>query len=281
MQIVIVGAGGMLGRDVSKALGERHPSTVCATRDEIDITDYWGTRWELERLHADVVVNCAAFTDVDGCETQAEKAFQVNAEGPGNLARACTEVGARIVHLSTDFVFDGSGETPYREQDPTNPQSVYARSKLEGEQQVTAGNPDHVILRCAWLYGPGGRNFISAILKAARAGEPVRVVTDQRGTPTYTHDLALAVARILGIKAAGVVHFANSGVCSRYEFAQEALRLAGLEAPLEPIHTAQLQDRPARRPAFSALDTGKFTELTGILPRPWQETLVDYLKETS
>jgi dTDP-4-dehydrorhamnose reductase len=281
MQIVIVGAGGMLGRDVSKALGERHPSTVCATRDEIDITDYWGTRWELERLNADVVVNCAAFTDVDGCETQAEKAFQVNAEGPGNLARACTEVGARIVHLSTDFVFDGSAETPYREQDPTNPQSVYARSKLEGEQQVMAGNPDHVILRCAWLYGPGGRNFISAILEAARAGEPVRVVTDQRGTPTYTHDLALAVARIVGVKAAGVIHFANSGVCSRYEFAQEALQLAGLEAPLEPIHTAQLQDRPARRPAFSALDTGRFTELTGILPRPWQETLVDYLKETS
>ncbi len=281
MQIVIVGAGGMLGRDVSEVLGERYPSTVCATRDEIDITDYWETRWELERLAANVVVNCAAFTDVDGCETETEKAFQVNAEGAGNLARACAEVGARILHVSTDFVFDGNQQRPYREEDPTNPQSAYARSKLEGEQQVRAGNPDHVILRCAWLYGPHGRNFISAILGKAHAGQPVQVVTDQRGTPTYAHDLALAVDRILGTRVTGVVHFANSGVCTRYEFAQEALRLAGLEAPLEPIRTAELQDRPAQRPAFSALDSGRFTEITGVLPRPWQETLVDYIKATS
>jgi len=281
MQIVIVGAGGMLGRDVSEVLGERYPNTVCATRDEVDITDYWLTRWELERLEADVVVNCAAYTDVDGCETETETAFQVNAEGAGSLARACAEVGARMVHLSTDFVFDGNQQTPYREEDPTNPQSAYARSKLEGEQQVTAGNPDHVILRCAWLYGPHGRNFISAILEAAGAGGPLRVVTDQRGTPTYTHDLALAVTHILGTKVTGVVHFANSGVCSRYEFAREALRLAGLEVPLEPITTADLKDRPARRPAYSALDTGRFTEITGILPRPWQETLADFIKLTS
>ena len=281
MQIVIVGAGGMLGRDVSEVLGERYPNTVCATRDEIDITDYFHTRWELERLDANAVVNCAAFADVDGCETETEKAFQVNAEGAGNLARACAEIGARVLHVSTDFVFDGNQQIPYREEDPTNPQSAYARSKLEGEQQVRAGNPDHVVLRCAWLYGPHGPNFISAILGTAHAGRPLRVVTDQRGTPTYTHDLALAMDRILGTKATGVVHFANSGVCTRYEFAQEALQLAGLEARLEPIRTADLQDRPAQRPAFSALDSGRFTEITGVLPRPWQETLVDYIKATS
>ncbi len=281
MQIVIVGAGGMLGQDVSEVLGEQHPSAVCATRDEIDITDYWLTRWELERLDADVVVNCAAFTDVDGCETQSEKAFQINAEAAGNLGRACAEVGARLIHLSTDFVFDGNQQLPYREKDQTNPQSTYARSKLEGEQQVAAAHSDHVILRCAWLYGPHGRNFISAILETARAGRPLRVVTDQRGTPTYTHDLALAIVRILACETTGVVHFANSGVCSRYEFAQEALRLAGLEVPMEPIKTTDLPDRPAPRPAFSALDTGRFTELTGVLPRPWQATLVDFLKTTS
>jgi dTDP-4-dehydrorhamnose reductase len=280
-QIVIIGAAGMLGRDVSDILGERHPSTVCATRDEIDITDYWRMRWELERLGADAVVNCAGYTDVDGCESQQEKAFQVNAEGAGNVARACQETGARLLHISTDFVFDGTQEKPYRESDPTNPQSVYARSKLEGEQQVSAIHPGAVILRCAWLYGPHGRNFISTILETARAAKPLRVVTDQRGTPTYTRDLALAIGRILPLEVAGVVHFANSGVCTRYEFAEEALRLAGVEAPMEPIRTSELQDRPARRPAWSALDTGRFTALTGVLPRPWRETLVDYLQETS
>ena len=277
-QIVLVGSRGMLGRHVADVFGEQYPNTVCSTRDEIDITDYWRTRWELERLEADAVVNCAAFTDVDGCETRTEFALEVNAEGAGNLSRACQGIGARILHVSTDFVFDGATSTPYREDDPTNPQSAYARSKLEGERQVAAANPDHVILRTGWLYGPYGHNFIAAILGRARSGKPLQVVNDQRGTPTYTYDLALAMARLVGLDVSGVVHFANSGVCTRYEFAVEALRLAGIDHPVESIGSDQLQGRPAVRPAFSALDTGRFTELTGILPRPWEETLVDYLR---
>ncbi len=275
-QIVIVGSGGMLGRHVTDVFGEKYPNTVCATRDEIDITDYWRTRSELERLGADAVVNCAAFTDVDGCETQKDVAHEVNAEGAGNLSRACREVGARILHVSTDFVFDGNQSTPYREDDPTSPQSIYARSKLEGEQQVAATNPDHLIVRTAWLYGLYGPNFVSAILGAAQSEEPLQVVNDQLGTPTYAYDLALGLARLVGMDTSGVVHFANSGVCTRYEFAVEALRLAGINRPVESVGTDQLQGRPATRPAFSALDTGKFTELTGVLPRPWEEALADY-----
>jgi dTDP-4-dehydrorhamnose reductase len=281
-QIVIVGSAGMLGQDLSDVLLDRHPATVCATRDEIDITDYWRTRWELERLEARTVVNCAAYTDVDGCETYPDRATQVNSVGAGNLARACHEVGARLLHVSTDFVFDGGQDTPYREDDPPHPVSVYGESKLAGERQVAEANPDHLIVRCAWLYGPRGNSFISTILDRARGGEPLRVVEDQCGTPTYTGDLALAIARLLALQATGVVHFANSGVCTRYEFAREALRLAGLEgAVMEPLRSEDLEDRPARRPPYSALDTGRFTELTGVLPRPWQETLSDYLEETS
>jgi dTDP-4-dehydrorhamnose reductase len=133
-------------------------------------------------------------------------------------------------------------------------------------------------VRTAWLYGPYGHNFIAAILGAARAGKPLQVVTDQQGTPTYTYDLALALARLVRLDAAGVVHFANSGVCTRYEFAVEALRQAGIDQSVESIRTEDFQGRPAARPAFSALDTGRFTELTGVLPRPWEEALVDYLQ---
>jgi len=273
MNPVILGAGGMLGRHLGEILQEELPQTVCATRDEVDITDYWELRWELERLAATVVVNCAAYTDVDGCESHPERAREVNAEGAGNVSRACREVGARLIHVSTDFVFDGITRRPYREEDPTHPLSVYGRSKLEGELAVASGTDDHLILRVSWLYGPHGRNFISAILDAARAGRPLRVVDDQTGTPTYTADLSRAIRRLLETDHRGVLHFANTGVCTRLAFASEALRLAGLgRRPVEPICSQDL-DRPARRPEYSALDTGRYLELTGERPRPWQETL--------
>ena len=280
VQPVIVGAEGMLGRQLAEVLVAEHPQTVCAGHDELDITDYWGIRWDLERLQATVVINCAAFTDVDGCESRPDLAQQVNGVGAGNLARACHETEARLIHVSTDFVFDGAEERPYREQAATHPISLYGRSKLEGELEVASAHPDHLILRTSWLYGPHGKNFISAILKAARAGGPLKVVHDQRGTPTYTRDLAEAILRLLSVGARGVMHFANAGVCSRYDFAVEALRLAGMEeVPVESIGSNEL-DRPARRPANSALDASRYTELTGLTPRPWQETLVDYLEAT-
>lgn len=277
MTPVILGAGGMLGRHLTEILEGALPRTVSATRDEIDVTDYFGTRWELERLGATAVINCAAYTDVDGCESQADHAMRVNGEGAGNVSRACKEVGARLIHISTDFVFDGLERRPYREEDATHPISRYGRSKLEGELAVAAGTADHLILRVSWLYGPYGRNFISAVLDAARAGKPLRIVDDQIGTPTYTADLARAIRGLLEIEHRGLLHFANSGECSRLEFATAALRMAGLgSVPVEPIRSDQL-DRPARRPARSSLDTSRYSELTGERPRGWEETLRDYL----
>ena len=277
---VILGAGGMLGRHLAEVLEDELPRTVSATRDEIDITDYWEMRWELERLKASVVINCAALTDVDGCETQEDRARLVNAEGAGNVSRACREVGARLIHISTDFVFDGLQRRPYREEDLTHPISVYGQTKLEGELAVAEGTPDHLIVRASWLYGPHGRNFISAILGAAGSQKPLKIVEDQVGTPTYTEDLARAVQRLLGTEHRGVLHFANSGECNRVEFAIAALQLAGLsQVPVERISSDELS-RPAQRPPYSSLDTSRYTELTGETPRPWERTLRNYLTAT-
>jgi dTDP-4-dehydrorhamnose reductase len=277
VQPVIVGAGGMLGQHLGEVLPETYPETVCATRDEIDITDYWTMRWELERLHASVVINCAAYTDVDGSEAHEERARLVNVDGAGNLARACHAVGARLIHLSTDFVFDGRSERPYTEEDETAPLSAYGRSKLDGERAVAAEAPDHLIVRVSWLYGPHGKNFVSAILGAARAGKPLRVVSDQHGTPTYTGDLSRALTALVAIRAQGVLHFAQTGVCSRLDYAREALRQAGLGDVVVEAITSDTLARPAHRPAYSALDTARYLALTGEAPRRWQETLADYL----
>jgi len=276
VQPVIVGAGGMLGQHLAEVLPETYPQAVCATRDEIDISDYWTTRWELERLHASVVINCAAFTDVDGSEAHEDRARLVNVDGAANLARACHAVGSRLIHLSTDFVFNGRATRPYTEEDAVDPLSAYGRSKLDGERAVAAESQDHLIVRVSWLYGPYGRNFVAAILAAARAGKPLRVVSDQHGTPTYTGDLASALTRLVGIGARGLLHFAQTGVCSRFDYAREALRLAGLDVPIEPI-TSDSLSQPARRPAYSALDTSRYQALTGESPRRWEETLRDYL----
>jgi dTDP-4-dehydrorhamnose reductase len=274
---VVTGANGMLGRELAEVCGAAHPATVAATRDEIDITDYWAMRWDLERLEATVVINCAAFTDVDRCETEPRRAERINGEGPGNLARACSEIGARLIHISTDFVFDGALDRPYRESDPTNPVSVYGQSKLVGEKAVLQASPEAMIVRCSWLYGRHGGNFIAAILAAARRGERLRIVDDQQGTPTYAGDLARAILRLLDIPHRGLLHFANAGVCSRMEFAAEALRLAGFGGvAVERIRTADT-GRAAPRPPYSALDTSLFTEVTGEAPRRWQATLHDYL----
>ena len=277
VQPVIVGAGGMLGQHLTEVLPETYPQAVCATRDEIDISDYWTMRWELERLRASVVVNCAAYTDVDGSEAHEKRARLVNVDGAGNLARACHAVGARVIHLSTDFVFDGRAARPYSEEDAVDPLSAYGRSKLEGERAVAAEAADHLIVRVSWLYGPHGKNFVSAILDAARAGKPLRVVSDQHGTPTYTGDLARALTGLIDIPARGVLHFAQTGVCSRLDYAREALRQAGLGAVEVEAITSDALARPARRPAYSALDTARYRALTGETPRRWEETLGDYL----
>jgi len=267
----------MLGRVLAGVLEEDFPGTVSATRAEADVTDRFRLEAEIERLRPDAIINCAACTDVDGCETDPDGARRVNAEGAGNAARSAGAVGSRLIHVSTDFVFDGCRNVPYTEDDPPAPLSEYGRSKLEGERRVAALAPDHLIVRTSWLYGAGRPNFVDAIRTRARNGGTLRVVDDQFGSPTYVVDLARALRRLIDCDARGLVHFANRGICSRHEMARFILDAGGFHGVgLEAIKTGEA-GRIAVRPAFAALDTARYVRLTGEAPRPWQEALRDYL----
>lgn len=271
---LVLGAGGLLGRVLSRLIEERYPGAMSATRTEIDVTDRFRLAAEVERLRPTVVINCAAYADVDGCEADPERARAVNAGGAENAALAAAATGCRIVHVSTDYVFDGRSRRPYTEEDPTGPLSEYGRSKLEGERRVSAAAPDHLIVRSAWLYGRGGRaSFVDAVRRRARAGEALRVVADQVGSPTYADDLAEALVRLLGTDHRGIVHFANAGSCSRYEMARQVLSFTGLDPErVQPIRTEE-SGRPAVRPGYSVLDSSLYARLTGTAPRPWQDAL--------
>lgn len=267
----------MLGRVLAGVLEEDFPGTVSATRAEADVTDRFRLEAEIDRLRPDAIINCAAYTDVDGCETDPDGARRVNTEGAANAARAAAAAGSRLIHVSTDFVFDGRGNVPYTEDDPPAPLSEYGRGKLEGERRVAALAPDHLIVRTSWLYGAGRPNFVDAIRARARNGGTLRVVDDQLGSPTYAVDLARALRRLIDCDARGLVHFANRGICSRHEMARFILDAGGFRGVgLEAIRTGEA-GRIAVRPAFSALDTARYARLTGEAPRPWQEALRDYL----
>jgi dTDP-4-dehydrorhamnose reductase len=274
---LVLGAGGMLGRIVTERLEQSYPGTVSATRFEVDVTDRFRLEAEVERLRPDAIVNCAAYTDVDGCEIDRDRARRVNTEGAENAARAAAAIGCLVVHVSTDFVFDGRKGAAYTEDDPPAPQSEYGRTKYEGERRVAAAAPDHLIVRTSWLYGPGRGNFVDAIRARARNGGPLRVVDDQIGSPTYVVDLARALQLLILENARGLVHFANAGACSRYVMAQEILSAGGMATvPIVPITTEEA-GRIAIRPANSALDTTRYAGLTRERPRSWQEALRDYM----
>ena len=269
----------MLGRAVVDELESAdYDEVVGVDLGEIDITDPDRAMSAVALVEPAAVVNCAAYTDVDGCETETELAFLVNGKGPSNLAVACREIGARLVHVSTDFVFDGEKSEPYLEEDELNPRSVYGSSKLEGEKNVFANLEDHVIVRTAWLFGPNGVNFVDKILARAEAGEKLRVVDDQVGSPTYTSHLAPAIRQLLETDYRGTVHAVNTGAVSWYGFAEEILAAAGYEVGLEPITSAELT-APAPRPAYSVLNTDKLELLVGETLPPWQVGLEYYLRE--
>lgn len=277
-RVLVLGARGMLGQELVRVLGERKPEgrVFAWDVDELDICDESAVRVALSERAPAVVINAAAYTDVDGCETNQELAHAVNGAGPGNLARACIGIGAVLVHFGTDFVFDGLSGRPYRPMDAANPLSAYGRSKWEGEQAVRAAGCRHLIVRTSWLFGLGGRNFVEAILAKASAGEGLRVVDDQVGRPTLASDLAAGVVRLMDVGAAGTQHFANSGECSWYEFAKEIVQQAGMSVEVTPMKSSEL-GRPARRPAYSVLDTSGYEELTGDRPAPWTDALSRYL----
>ena len=283
--IVITGGKGMLARAIVNALSERNLPAVALGRDDADVTRDADVRKLFATHKPTLLINCSAHTKVDLCEDEQEKADAINGHAVGLLAATAREHGTFIVHYSTDFVFDGSGSRPYRADDPVNPLSAYGRSKLLGEQKLRETLPDQsLILRTAWLYGRGGPSFPRTMVERGRQGLPLKVVSDQIGSPTYTPDLAAATLDLLERRLGGVWHVTNAGQTSWFEFARSALRAFKVEADLSPTTTAEwLKARPrqAVRPAYSVLDTEPFARAIGRPMRPWNEALEDFAAAVS
>lgn len=283
MRVLITGAGGQLARDLIGACADDEVTAV--TRDELDISDEAAVVATIRELAPDAVVNAAAWTDVDGCEADPDRAHEVNALGPWWLARACRDVGAVLVHVSTDYVFggdapiDGSGAPrAWTEVDPTAPASVYGTTKLAGEELVRRTLPEHVIARTAWLAGAGGGNFVRTMLRVGRERGAATVVDDQVGSPTFTADLAPALRHLAVARRFGTYHLANAGQASWYDLAAATFELASLAVDLAPQPSSAL-DRPAPRPAWSVLDT-RHARLSGVRELPhWRDGLRRLLDE--
>jgi len=275
VKVLVLGARGMLGQDLTKILAPEY-EVIPWDLAEMDITREKETAEKITKVRPRVIINCAAYTNVDQCETHREQAFLVNAEGTKHVALASNKVQARLVHLSTDYVFDGTASTPYRETDSPNPMSVYGQSKLQGEIYIGQIGGDHLIIRTAWLYGRRGRNFVEAILAQAAEGKPIRVVNDQKGSPTFTGDLSQAIKRVLPAKEQGIFHLTNSGSCTWFDFALRILEEGGFQGTeVRPISSEEL-GRPARRPAYSILDNSRYERVSGQKMRCWQEALKEY-----
>ena len=274
MRLLVVGSAGMLGHTLVPTARAAGHEVIERDIDSIDITDAPGTAAIVAADAPDAVINCAAWTDVDGAEEPEDHAQRVNGEGAGNLAAAARAAGARIVQISTDYVFPGDAREPYVESDPTGPRSAYGRTKLAGEQAVAAAAPDHVIARTAWLYGAGGRNFVDTMLALGAEREAVRVVDDPVGCPTWAGHLAPALVELAAGTATGVFHAAGGGHCSWFDLAREALAATGSACRVEPTTTAEFP-RPAPRPAFSVLQTERGEDAVH-LPH-WREGLAGFL----
>lgn len=278
---LVTGAGGQVGSALAACLVRQGARVAGLSASELDVTDALAVRIALEGERPARVVNAAAYTDVDGCEHDPVRAKAVNAEAPAGLAEACRAAGAQLLHLSTDYVFDGSGARPLREDDPVAPLSEYGRSKLAGERAVLAASGDFAVVRTSWVFGRG-RNFVASIcaraaaIRATPALGPLRVVDDQLGSPTFAEDLAAGLVELLERGGRGLYHLANRGVASRLELARLALDAAG-HADLEivPVKTA---DYPlaAQRPLYTALDCTR-AERLGVALRPWQDAVRAYL----
>jgi dTDP-4-dehydrorhamnose reductase len=280
VRLLVTGAAGMLGLDVLRAGERAGHELVGLTRAELDVSDAGAVEEAFHRIGPDAALNCAAWTDVDGAESHREQAHAVNADGAGNLARASVSAGVALVHLSTDYVFDGhapldagGSRRPYLESDRTGPRSVYGESKLAGERQVITASPRNAVVRSSWLFGTGGRNFAETMLGLAAERDVVQVVVDQVGCPTWTGHLAPALIGLLEREVTGLVHLAGGGHVSWNGFAAEIFRQAELECRVEEATTAQMA-RPAPRPAWSALASERGDVLA--LP-PWQDGLAGYL----
>ncbi len=275
MRIFITGHKGQLGRELQAQLGDH--VLAGGDRPEWDMTDAAQVEATLRDFRPDVVIHAAALTDVDYCAEHPDEALRVNGVGTYNVALACREVGALLVAISTNEVFDGRAGQPYQEYDPRHPINPYGYSKYVAEQVVERFAPHYMIVRTAWLYAPGGVNFVHKILARARAGGPLRVVTDEVGSPTYVRDLAAALVRLIAVGRPGIYHLTNAGSCSRYEFACEIVRLAGLNTPIEPIPSTAFK-RASTPPLYAPLQN-VFAAALGVTLRPWQEALAEYIAQ--
>jgi dTDP-4-dehydrorhamnose reductase len=277
MRILLFGHKGMLGSDLLLELNLQH-EVVGMDKEEIDIVSAKECVNVIKETKPDIVINAAAYTNVDGCETAKEECFAINAEAVKNIAEACRNKNIRIIHFSTDYVFDGTAKQPYKEDDQCNPINAYGESKLAGERYLQSLADDYILIRTSWLYGVKGKNFVQTILEKAKTIPTLSVVDDQVGSPTYTKDLAAAVDLLISQNLKGIFHVTNRGSCSWYQFAVKILQESGIDdVEVIPIKFDKLQ-RPALRPAYSTLSMQKFITTTGKTMQPWQLALQDYLK---
>jgi len=286
--LLLIGANGQVGWEVSRRAPVAGVRCRSLTRADLDITNRDAVLREVEETQPRVVVNAAAYTAVDKAESDIEAAFSVNCEGPKFLAEACAEVGATLIHLSTDYVFDGKKRRPYREDDPVVPLGVYGASKRAGEEVVRERCPAHIILRTSWVYGVRGNNFVRTMLRLSEERETLRVVDDQRGSPTFAGDLGGAILKLVASLRLGpwprdnfgTFHCAAQGVTTWCGFAREVFAQAGRKTVVEPIGTKEYPT-PAKRPAYSVLDCSKLMKVHGVALRPWDVALGDMLRQLS
>lgn len=276
-KVLITGVHGQLGRALARLCTERGLEFEGRDIDTLDIGDAAAVTEWIETSMPKTVINCAAFTAVDDCESQEDSALRVNGTAVGHIAKACNTVGARLVQISTDYVFAGNGDRPYREDDPAAPQTAYGRTKLRGEELAMDAH-HHLVVRTAWLYGRGGRNFVEAIRGQIDGGaESLRVVADQRGCPTFSGDLAEAVLDLSNADINGVIHAVNTGETTWHGFAVAIAGLLGSHVKVLPVTTGEFP-RPAARPAYSVLDTSRLSGALGRSMPPWEDALARYLE---
>jgi dTDP-4-dehydrorhamnose reductase len=278
VKALVTGAGGMLGRALIPALTAAGHEAVGLKRGDADVTRLDALRHPLKALRPDWIFHLAAFTRVDECESRVDHAHLVNGLGARNVAQAAADAGAAVIALSTDYVFPGDATRPYREYDAVGPRSVYGASKLAGEEAVREVNPRHIIVRSAWLYGRGGTNFVDSVLARARKGEPLAVVDDQRGSPTWTEDLGSVLVELMERGVTGTYHATNAGDCTWHEFAGEICGQVGARVEVARRSSADLA-RPAKRPAYSVLDTGQLRQALGHELPHWRDALARYVAQ--
>ena len=284
MRIVILGAGGRLGAALAREYQDQF-DVVGFNHAQLDLADPKQIRAKLSPLEFDLAINAAAFTNVDLCESKRDEAFVINAEAPKVLAEICRDKGAKLIHISTDYVFDGEKRQPYVEEDAANPISAYGESKRAGEKFVLAASDRHLVVRVSWVFGPDRPSFIDAMIKRAREEEKIEAIADKWSTPTYTHDMAGMLPRLFDVDA-GIVHLANSGKCTWQEYAQHALdccQKIGVPLKAKAVGALKLADMKnwvARRPVYSVLSTAKYQALTGIAPRSWRDAVNDYIERS-